>query len=109
MLKLNDLPQETRSTTHPPDHNNSPFIFNEPSILSGFLRREELAQQLGLSPRTIDRWEALRIGPPRCCVGRTVLYRIEAVRQWLQTREEDRYASSPGKYPRTGNSAVSTK
>lgn len=57
-------------------------------VLDGFLRRKELAQQLGLSPRTIDRWQALRQGPPRVCVGRTVLYRIEAVRLWLQMHEE---------------------
>jgi predicted DNA-binding transcriptional regulator AlpA len=57
-------------------------------VLDGFLRREELAQQLGLSPRTIDRWQALRLGPPRVCVGRTVLYRVEAVRRWLQTCEQ---------------------
>lgn len=38
-------------------------------VLEGFLSREQLAQQLGLSLRTIDRWEALHKGPPRVCVG----------------------------------------
>lgn len=59
-----------------------------PLILEGYLRREELAQQFGLSPRTIDRWEALRQGPPRVCVGRTILYNIESVREWLRSREQ---------------------
>jgi predicted DNA-binding transcriptional regulator AlpA len=56
-------------------------------VLEGFLRREELAQQFGLSPRTICRWEALRIGPPRVSVGRTILYNIESVREWLVSQE----------------------
>jgi predicted DNA-binding transcriptional regulator AlpA len=62
-----------------------------PLVLEGFLRREELAQQFGLSPRTIDRWEALRAGPPRVRVGRTILYRIEAVREWLLSREQQAF------------------
>src|SRR5580658_8558223 len=57
-------------------------------VLAGYLRREELAEQFGLSPRTIDRWEALRIGPPRVCVGRTILFNLESVRQWLLSREQ---------------------
>jgi transcriptional regulator with XRE-family HTH domain len=56
-------------------------------VLEGYLRREELAEQFGLSPRTIDRWEALRMGPPRVSVGRTILYNIHSVRDWLLSRE----------------------
>jgi len=58
-----------------------------PLLLDGFLRREELAHQFGLSPRTIDRWEALRIGPPRVSVGRTILYNMQSVREWLVAQE----------------------
>jgi predicted DNA-binding transcriptional regulator AlpA len=57
------------------------------ALLSGYLRREELAQQFGLSTRTIDRWEALKEGPPRVSIGRTILYNVESVREWLSTRE----------------------
>jgi predicted DNA-binding transcriptional regulator AlpA len=57
-------------------------------LLSGYLRREELAQQFGLSTRTIDRWEALKEGPPRVSIGRTILYNVESVREWLSTREK---------------------
>jgi predicted DNA-binding transcriptional regulator AlpA len=57
-------------------------------LLDGYLRREELAKQFGLSPRTIDRWEALRIGPPRTSVGRTILYSVQSVREWLLSREK---------------------
>jgi predicted DNA-binding transcriptional regulator AlpA len=57
-------------------------------LLKGFLRREELATQLGLSARTIDRWQTLRQGPPRVHVGRTILYNVESVRDWLRSQEK---------------------
>jgi predicted DNA-binding transcriptional regulator AlpA len=84
MLKLlNDLPQESSIPA-----SQTPTL--PKLILDGFLRREELAQQLGLSPRTIDRWESLRKGPPRVCVGRTVLYNVDSVREWLQSNEQQK-------------------
>ena len=58
-----------------------------PLVLDGYLRREELTQQFGLSPRTIDGVEALRKGPPRVCIGRTILYKVESVRDWLDSSE----------------------
>ena len=64
-----------------------PQIAAVPVVLQGYLRREELAQQFGLSTRTIDRWEARRQGPPRITVGRTILYNIESVREWLSAME----------------------
>lgn len=57
------------------------------SVLAGYVPREELARQLGCSTRTLDRWHNQRTGPPRTVVGRLVLYRIEAVLQWLQCHE----------------------
>jgi predicted DNA-binding transcriptional regulator AlpA len=62
-------------------------------VLEGYLRRQELAKAFGLSPRTIDRWEALRKGPPRVCVGRTILYNVQSVREWLLSRERQPLAS----------------
>jgi len=56
-------------------------------LLDGYLRREELAQQLGVSPRTIDRWQTSRCGPPRVAIGRTILYSTASVREWLQSKE----------------------
>jgi predicted DNA-binding transcriptional regulator AlpA len=86
MLRLqNDLPSTTPYTPHPESQQDPlPKL-----ILEGFLRREELAQQLGVSPRTIDRWEALRKGPPRVRCGRTILFSVVSVRSWLRSREED--------------------
>jgi hypothetical protein len=62
----------------------------ETTVLDGYLTKPQLAQQLRQSPRTLDRWETLRIGPPRILIGRTVLFRREAVLAWLEAREQRR-------------------
>jgi predicted DNA-binding transcriptional regulator AlpA len=56
-------------------------------ILSEFMTIEELAAELGRNKRTLDRWDALGIGPPRTRVGRTVLYRRSSVQKWLVAQE----------------------
>ena len=53
------------------------------ALLDGWLDRAELARQLALSVDTLQRWETRRVGPPCVRVGRKVLYRKEAVRDWL--------------------------
>jgi predicted DNA-binding transcriptional regulator AlpA len=81
---MSNIPPESGSTS-------LPVIQETPCsspVLAGFLRREELAAQLGISPRTIDRWQVSRMGPPRVHVGRTILYNIHSVRDWLQSREQ---------------------
>ena len=65
------------------------------AILSDFLTKRELAAELGREMRTLDRWDALGVGPPRTHVGRKVLYRRASVQKWLAAQEE------PGK----GNAA----
>jgi hypothetical protein len=62
-------------------------------ILSEFLTKEELAAELAVNPRTLDRWDVLGIGPPRTCVGRKVLYRRMSLRRWLAAQEHQRSAS----------------
>ena len=57
-------------------------------ILGDYLTVTELAQQLGVSRRTVERWEELRIGPPVTRVGRLVRYRRDAVHQWLRRKEQ---------------------
>lgn len=59
-----------------------------PSVLEGYLTPEELAKGLNKSKRTLDRWQTERTGPPRVVVGRTIYYRVDAVRQWLESREQ---------------------
>jgi excisionase family DNA binding protein len=60
-----------------------------PAVLNDYLTSEQLAQQLGVSLRTVARWHALRQGPPRTRVGRRVLYRLDSVKTWLTKHERD--------------------
>ena len=55
-------------------------------VLAEFMTTEELAAEL--KRRTLDRWDALGIGPPRTRVGRTVLYRRSSVQKWLSAQEQ---------------------
>jgi len=66
---------------------------NSDPILSEFLTKEELAAELRRNPRTLDRWDVLRMGPPRTHVGRKVLYRRASVQKWLAAQEHQGSAS----------------
>lgn len=52
-----------------------------------YLTEAGLAKLLGKSPRTIARWEAARMGPPRITVGRTILYDQDKLPDWLARNE----------------------
>lgn len=56
-------------------------------LLGGWLTRVQVAEQVGVSVDTLQRWETRRIGPPCVRIGRKVLYRAEAFREWLISRE----------------------
>lgn len=57
-------------------------------ISSTFVRPCELADALDISERTLSRWHAKRVGPPRIRHGNVILYRRDAVRQWLELQED---------------------
>lgn len=65
-------------------------------LLDDWMTRTELGEHLGLSVDTLGRWETRRIGPPCIRVGRKVLYRRGAVRDWLRAQEDRK----PGARPR---------
>lgn len=56
-------------------------------LLDGWLTRAQVAKEIGVSVDTLARWETRRIGPPCVRIGRKVLYRAEAFREWLVSRE----------------------
>jgi len=64
---------------------STPEVDSGPLI--GWLNRTDLARELTLSVDTLQRWETRRMGPPCVRVGRKVLYRMEAVRDWLREQE----------------------
>lgn len=57
-------------------------------IIDLFLTKAEAARELRTSEATLDRWNRLRVGPPRTKLGRTVLYRRETLKAWLIAQEE---------------------
>jgi hypothetical protein len=59
-----------------------------PLLGDDYLTQQDLARELNVSVRTIARWHVERIGPPRIVVRRLLLYRRAAVREWLESREE---------------------
>jgi hypothetical protein len=70
---------------------------NVEPILSEYLTREELASELRRNPRTLDRWEALGMGPPRTLVGRQVFYRRSSLLKWLAAQECHSHERSTGR------------
>jgi transcriptional regulator with XRE-family HTH domain len=56
-------------------------------LLDGWLSRAQVAQEIGVSTDTLARWETRRVGPPCVRIGRKVLYRAQAFREWLVARE----------------------
>ena len=57
-------------------------------LTDDFITPDETADELGVTRRTLDRWHTRRIGPPRIQIGRKILYRREAVREWLLKNEQ---------------------
>jgi hypothetical protein len=60
---------------------------NSQPILEDYQTKKELAVEINKTPRTLDRWDRLGIGPPRTIVGRTVLYRRSSTEKWLAAQE----------------------
>ena len=54
-----------------------------------YLSPPSLAKRLNTSVRTLARWNAARIGPPRIKIGKLVLYDLQKVPQWLAGSETE--------------------
>lgn len=63
---------------NPPEHK---------SLLDDYLSPDELTAQLGICGRTLARWHALGIAPPKTTVGRKIFYKRTSVTEWLADRE----------------------
>ncbi len=55
--------------------------------MEALLRLESAADVLGVSPNTLRAWRSRGIGPVGFKVGRRVMYRREAVENWLAEQE----------------------
>lgn len=58
-------------------------------LLDDFFTRPALAEELGKSERTLERWERLGIGPPVTRLGITPIYSIDGARAWLRAQEQE--------------------
>jgi hypothetical protein len=56
-------------------------------LLEEWMSRDDLAAELGVTTDTLQNWQTRRVGPPCARIGRKVLYRREAVREWLRAQE----------------------
>jgi hypothetical protein len=81
------------------DHQQQSGSPEPASLLGGWLSRAQVAAEIGVSVDTLQRWETRRIGPPCVRIGRKVLYRADAFREWLISRERGPVAA---KGPRAG-------
>lgn len=57
------------------------------SVSFDLLTVDELSEVLGVSEATLANWRAKKKGPAWVKVGRRVLYRREAVAEWLKRQE----------------------
>jgi predicted DNA-binding transcriptional regulator AlpA len=73
-----------------PAESDAAQAMSAPLIGTEYLTLQQLARELGLSPRTLARWHVQRVGPPRTCIGKLVLFRRASVLAWLQGHEENR-------------------
>lgn len=58
-----------------------------PALLDGWLTRQQLADELGLSVRTLANWASAGMGPSGVRIGTRVRYRRRAVLDWLASME----------------------
>ena len=74
------------------DQTNTPGGGDAPdgaeTLLGEYLSDTELAEELEVSKRTIERWRRLGKAPPRTRIGKKNITRRDTAREWLRSREE---------------------
>jgi hypothetical protein len=58
------------------------------NLLDEYFSPEELASELNVCTKTLDRWRVQRTGPPITKIGRKSYYSRSAVAAWLRAREQ---------------------
>ena len=56
------------------------------SLLNNYVTREDLARELNVTTRTLDKWAYGRKGPAKIKVGARVYYNRDDVRLWLESQ-----------------------
>ena len=52
-----------------------------------YVTAAHLASLLGVSVRTLSRWEVARIGPPKIKIGKLILFELGKLPKWFASRE----------------------
>jgi hypothetical protein len=52
-----------------------------------YVTAQRLSEILKVSVRTLARWNSRRIGPPKIAIGKTVLFDVAKLPDWLAARE----------------------
>jgi hypothetical protein len=60
-----------------------------------YVTADRLASMLHVTTRTLARWTAARIGPPKIKVGKLVLFELAKVPGWLASRETEPVRARP--------------
>jgi hypothetical protein len=58
-------------------------------VLQDYYTLEELASELRVDVRTVQRWNQLRIGPPVTYMGKKPIFRKQSVPAWLASQERE--------------------
>jgi hypothetical protein len=57
------------------------------ALLDGYVTEPAVLREFDVCEQTLARW-AKREGMPRIVIGKQVFYRVDAVREWPQSREK---------------------
>lgn len=95
MIRQHDAPGE--KFRNPPSPTSNPGSDLGDVVVAGrrYLRLERLAALLAVSPRTLARWDAQRIGPPKTKIGKLILFDADKLGDWLA-----RFETAPVRSPR---------
>lgn len=63
--------------------------------MARWVRTDELARHLGVSPRTAEKWRVQGGGPPYSRVRSVVVYDLDRVDAWLGEREQASTSDAP--------------
>lgn len=63
------------------------------TLLSDYITREQLAKELNLTPRTLDKWAWQRRGPAKVKIGNRCYYKRSAVAEWLESQASHKEAA----------------
>jgi predicted DNA-binding transcriptional regulator AlpA len=96
--RLADVSAGDSSTPHEPAPATVPPVIDAPLTASiaeteieigarRYVSAQRVASMLGVSARTLSRWDAARIGPPKIKIGKLVLFDLGKLTEWLASRE----------------------